>query len=87
MINFVNFFDLIVEEFKNFLFTLAFRGQSVGAFLRTADGETFNLPPVLDPNNQLDLALESEAQCETLVRPVTYLQLKIELLKFAEVLL
>lgn len=53
----------------------------------TADGETFDSPAVLHPDNQLDLALESEAQGKTLVRPIPNLQLEIELFQFAEVLL
>ena len=87
MIDFINLFDLIVEKFKNFLFALAFRSQSVRTLLRTPDRETFHLPSVLNPDDQLNLALEGHAQCNTLVCPLTDLQLEVNLLKLTEVLL
>ena len=55
--------------------------------MRTSYRETFHLPSVLDSDNQLDLTLESEAQCKTLMCSLAYLQLEIYLKQLAEVLL
>ena len=62
LINLVDFFNLIAKKFENFLFAFSFRGQFVGAFLRTTNREALNLPPVLNSDNELDFTFEGHAQ-------------------------
>ena len=85
LIDLINFLNLIAQEFENFLFTFSLWSQSVRAFLWAANREADHVPPVHNPDSQLNLPFENHSQDKTFMSPLTNLQLEIDLLKFAKV--
>ena len=85
-INFIDFLNLIIKEFEDFLFTAAFSCKSL-SFLWVTDRERFHFPSVLHAHDQLDLSLEYEADLKTLTTSWSDLELEVKLLELTEVLL